>query len=222
MNTTSHIGEGIYTIPDMARIFNLPTYKVGRWIKDYWDSRLMNDFQNTYSWTDGKSRAVNFHTLIELYIYIQLMDAGVNTRHILKAHQELQQDYRTKYPFAKSVVIMGLRADGKKVSFETQNGEVFPLDGSKQFKFEFYKDFLKKLDFGEDELVSRFWPNGKDSSIVLDPNHHFGQPVIHGTNIVADSIYSMYSAGDSIPFISSLYEITEKDVKDAIQFCEAA
>jgi hypothetical protein len=35
---------------------------------------------------------------------------------------------------------------------------------------------LKGLEF-DDDLASRWWPNGKDSGIVLDPQRQFGQPV---------------------------------------------
>ena len=94
------LGGGIYTLPDVADILRIPYHKVSRCVKDYWDARLATDVENQYSWTNGKSRAVSFYTLIELFVYIQLTDAGVRTKDVLKAHLELSQLYGTPYPFA--------------------------------------------------------------------------------------------------------------------------
>lgn len=92
------IGEGIYTLPDIAQIFNIPYYKVSKWVKEYWDVRLANSFENQYSWTDGMARAISFHTLIELFVFMRLSDAGVRTKDILMAHQKLSSINNTKFP----------------------------------------------------------------------------------------------------------------------------
>ncbi|MEM6263225.1 MAG: hypothetical protein AAGI38_12005, partial [Bacteroidota bacterium] len=56
------LGEGVYSIPDIARILSLPQLKVRRWVKEYWDGR----FDYDYSRGEGVSKTVNFYTLIEL------------------------------------------------------------------------------------------------------------------------------------------------------------
>jgi uncharacterized protein (DUF433 family) len=57
---------------------------------------------------------------------------------------------------------------------------------------------------------------------VVDPHHQFGQPVIENTNLLADTIYSMYKKEEPVKLIARLYEITEKQVADAINFCKQA
>lgn len=215
------IGSGIYTLPDIAQIFRLPYYKVSRWIKDYWDKRLAIDFESEYSWTDGMSRAISFHTLIELFVFMQLSQAGVNSRDILKAHRELSKLYKTKFPFATSSIINSLSTDGRRVYFH-YTGEELSLDGKRQFNLGFVKEFFKNIDFDSDELAKRLWPMGRNCDIIIDPQHHFGQPVILGTNIVPDAIYSMHKAGDSEGFIALIYDIHPKQVKDAIDYCNLA
>ncbi len=215
------IGGGIYTLPDIAHIFNIPYYKVSKWVKEYWDVRLANDFENQYSWTDGKARAINFHTLIELFIFMQLSDAGVKTKDILMAHQKLSLINKTKFPFATNSIIKAMSTDGKQIFF-SYNGEELTLDGKLQFNLGFIKEFFKNIDFGSDELATRLWPMGRKSSIVVDPQHHFGQPVINGTNIVPDTIFNMSLAGENNKFIALIYNISEKQVTDAIKFCKKA
>lgn len=57
---------------------------------------------------------------------------------------------------------------------------------------------------------------GKDKKIIVDPHHQFGQHVIEDTNILAETIFDLYQAGESPAFISRLYQLKEEDVKDAI------
>lgn len=218
---TATLGLGIYTLPDIAQIFRLPYHKVSRWIKDFWDKRLASDFQESYSWTDGKARAISFHTLIELFVFMELSNAGVKSKEILKAHIELSKLYKTKFPFATNKIISSISTDGNKIYFHYK-GEELCLDGKKQFNLKFIQDFFKNIEFGSDELASRLWPLGKKGSVVLDPKHQFGQPILEGTNIVAESIYSSYKAGDKVKFISMIYDLSEKEVKDALKFCSAA
>src|SRR5436190_10124475 len=101
----SRIGSGIFTVPDIARVLNLQYYKVERLLNDYWDKRFANALGAKYSWSDGKSRAVSFHTLIEFYVFYQLKEAGVNSKDILSAHQELSDWHKTPFPFATSTII---------------------------------------------------------------------------------------------------------------------
>ncbi len=102
------LGNGIYTMADIAHILRLPYYKVYKWVTKYWDKDLGSDFRDSYSWIiDNNNRAVSFHTLIELYVFIQFSEVGVSTRDILKAHKELSGLFKTPFPFAgkKSSII---------------------------------------------------------------------------------------------------------------------
>jgi uncharacterized protein (DUF433 family) len=59
---------------------------------------------------------------------------------------------------------------------------------------------------------------GKDHSIVVDPHHSFGQPVISGTNTTTEAIMNMLKAGESPELIASIFELNRKDVKDVQAF----
>lgn len=215
------LGGGIYTLPDIAQIFRLPYHKVSRWVKEYWDKRLAKDLDGQYSWTDGKARAIGFHTLIELFVFMELSKAGVKTKDILKAHEELSNIHNTPFPFATSKIVSIMNTDGKRIFFSFE-GEELSLDGKRQFNLGFVQEFFKRIDFDGNELASRLWPMGRDNSVVVDPDHHFGQPVLLGTNIVPDTIFSMNKAGDNERFIALIYNLTEKEVKDALNFCKQA
>ena len=58
------------------------------------------------------------------------------------------------------------------------------------------EDFCKKIQFSDDKIAERFYPIGKDRKIVVDPQRQFGQPIVTGTNILAENIFSMYESGE--------------------------
>ena len=84
------------------------------------------------------------------------------------------------------------------------------------------KSFFKKLDFDNELLAARYWPLGKEKNIVIDPKRKFGHPVVNNSNIYPETLYNLYKGGESIEFISSIYEITTNKVEDAIEYCKAA
>lgn len=216
-----HIGSGIYTISDVSKILKLPYQKVHTWINKYWDGILASSMNESYSSKIASIKTISFHALVEFYILYLLSESGVRTRKVIDAHVELSQIHHTNYPFAQKNIIENIHTDGHTIYFN-YHGSFLPLDGTKQFNLDFIEIFFKNLEFEEDLLASKFWPMGKDSSIVLDPERQLGQPIVNQTNISPQSLYPLYKGGETMEFIASLYNIDSKSVKDAIEFCKPA
>ena len=215
------IGIGIYTPSEIAQILRIPSHTVNRWIDIYWDGKLGKEFETRYSWKVDNSKAVSFHTLVEFYVMMQFSEAGVKPKQVFTAHKELSELYQTAFPFAMRQVLDGIKTDSKKVYF-THNDDTITLDGTKQFNLSYIELFFKNLEFDADQLASRFWPMGKNKSILVDPLRKFGHPIIDGNNIYPETLNNHYVAGDPIKYIAHVYDLTEQEVNDAIQFCNAA
>jgi len=215
------IGKGIYTLPDLSRILNLEYHKVRRLLNEYWDKRLSNEFANNYSWTVNKTKAVSFHTLIEFYIFYQLKEVGVSTTKILQAHSELSQIFNTPFPFATSDILNKISCFGKKIVFELNKNDIIDLDSTKQLNLKFIRNFTHKIDFDSNNLAQRLYPLGKSNTIVVDPKHQFGQPTIQGTNILPETIYNLISKKENKKFISLTFDISIKQINDAVKYCKA-
>ena len=218
----SRLGYGIYTVPDISKILNLKYFKVQRLLNEYWNDRIASKFGQSYSWSDGKSKAVSFHTLIEFYTFFHLKESGINTSRILIAHQELSKMYDTVFPFANERILNAIGIIGKTLVFQLNAENIINLDFSKQLNLLFVKEFIHKLDFDEKDLANRLWPLGKKKLIVIDPHHQFGQPTIKGTNLFPSTIFNLIKAGESKRFISGTYGISEKQILDSIEYCNKA
>jgi len=210
------LGAGIYTVADISNLLHIPQFKVRRYLNDYWNERLGKRlFNENYTWSaDNKIKAVNFYTLIELYTCFHLQELGVKPKEILKSRSAMSKDLKIPYPFASDTLL----SDGKKIWYEFKDS-IVKADGSRQTDFvEFIRQFTKKIDFNSGKIAEKFWPDGKESDVVINPHNQFGQPVLNGTNISAEMIYSMYESGEPIDAIGILYDLTSKQVNDAISF----
>mgnify|MGYP003147496254 CR=1 FL=1 len=215
------IGTGIYTATEIAKILRVPYRKVYTWMNKYWDGKIGNDFGSKYSWDLNGVRAVSFHTFIEFYVMMRFSEAGVKPKEVIKAHTELSQMYSTAFPFARKEVLSSIKSDGKFIYLKTING-IIELNGTKQFNLGLIELFFINLEFDKDNLASRFWPIGKEKSILVDPKRRFGHPVIDGKNIFPEIIFKHHQAGDPISYIAHVYEISENEVNHALEYCEAA
>lgn len=215
------IGTGIYTMSEIAKILRLPYNKVYRWMKDYWKKYFGSLYDEKYSWVIDGSRVFNFHGFIEFYIMMQLAEAGVRPQQILKAHAELCEIYQFEFPFALKEVLEKIHTDGRKIYIKTDQ-TIISLDGTRQFNLDFIEMFFKNLEFNEEAVANRFWPLGKDKSILMDPKRKFGHPLIGSNNIYPETIYEHYLAGDPVPYLAHIFDLSEKEVWDAIQYCDAA
>ena len=215
------LGCGIYTAPDIAQLLGLPRGKVNRYLKTYWDERMGRQiFNDSYSWQTENSptKAVNFYVLIELYTFFQLQELGVPIKNILLARERIAKETASQYPFATSDIL----TDGKKILYQFKEA-IINADGTRQTNFiEIIKNFAHKIDFDNKGNAENFYPNGRESVVVVNPHHQFGQPVIEGTNINAEMIFSMYQSGESIDLITHLYDLDIKAVNDAVRFYQKA
>jgi uncharacterized protein (DUF433 family) len=207
------LGNGIYSLPDLAFILRLPPSKVRRWMNDFYNQRLGEKYKGKYSWGQGRDKATNFYTLIEFYVFYQLRENKVGIKTILNAHGQMAEQLKTPYPFASASVL----TDGKSVLYSLEDGTTIKADRSRQIAFkQIIESFCKKIEFSDSQLAERYWPLGKQSHIVVDPHHQFGQPVINKTNLLAETIYDLHQAGETKEFLSRLYNISVKEVNDAV------
>ena len=73
--------------------------------------------------------------------------------------------------------------------------------------------FLLKIDYNQNNLAERFYPDGKKHNVVVDPHHQFGQPTIIGTNIKTETIYNLYKGGEKKSDICLMYDLSKKGSK---------
>lgn len=208
-NAAPQIGEGIFLTKDVSEILQLPYPKVRNWMFDFWVD---------YSFGTKKNRAINFYTLIEFYTFYQLRLQKISSQRIKKAHAQIAKDLYTPYPFAHAAI----KTHNKQIWYDYLD-QLIKADGKKQPSIKlFIEPFLKKVEFGENNIAAKFYPLVNSKNVVVDPKHQFGQPTIMGTNIQTRTIYDLYEAGETKQNICILYDISVQQVNDTIQYYKRA
>lgn len=215
---TAEIGQGIYTAADAARILGIPYPKANYWFR-YYAKNKFESLGYRYYFQIKDIVAVNFLTLIEMGVFYRMKEKKIKTNVIIAAHNSLSDHLKTPYPFAKASFF----TDGKKLLFGENTSYLISADRKLQSTFIGHlHPYVEKIEFGAGKLAHKFYPLGKESSIVVNPENQFGQPIIEGTNILAATVYDYYLGGEKPEFIAKLFDISPKSVQDAIQFSKAA
>lgn len=77
--------------------------------------------------------------------------------------------------------------------------------------------FFDRVDF-EGDIPVRYWPDGRDAHIVVDPRRQFGTPIIEGTRMGTEVLHGMYTAGDPAEWLAHAYSLDLVQVEAAIRF----
>ncbi len=210
----SYVSGGVFLPKDVSEILHLPYSSVRYWMFEFWDGRFSKNSDEKYTFGDKGNKAIDFLTLIEFYTFYQLRKKGVSSQKIQTAHHNIAKSLNSKYPFATTKV----STDGNKIWYEHLQ-EIINADGTIQINIkEIIQPFLEKIDFDENFHAERYYPLGKTHSVVIDPKHQFGQPTIPGTNLKADTIFKLYQGGENKKSICFLYDISTKQVSDALLY----
>lgn len=220
-------GIGLYTFREAARLTRIPLPDLRRWLDGYsyrdkkqalvavaplWETELADDS------LDG----ISFHDLLEVRFVHAFRKHGVSLKTIRLASQRARELFKTDYPFTSRQ----FRTDGRTIfaSAIEETGETELLDLVKQ-QYAFRKIIEPSLrtgiEFGADQLATRWYPSPRSKAIVLDPAIAFGKPIVtHG--FVRTSILSeAFNAEGDKNLVAKLYEVPVAAVDAAIAFEES-
>jgi uncharacterized protein (DUF433 family) len=124
----------------------------------------------------------------------------------------------TLYPFASEEFYIY----GREIFFGQPDSLKKALDIDQSIILDYIKPFVEKIKFDDKRLAKIFYPLGKDKSVVINPENQLGQPIIDGTNILTAVLYNYYLANDNLETIAELFNISTRNVNDAIEFHKAA
>lgn len=214
----ARISEGIYTISDVSRIFKIPYPKVKYWFTYYIKKRLFDTIGFRYYFPVRDTIAINFLSLIEMYVFNTFKEKNIKTNNIIKAHTTMSKYLNTPYPFAtEEFYILG-----KKIFFGQPDSLKQAFDIDQGIILEYILPFVEKIVFDDKRLAKKFYPLGRNKSIVINPENQVGQPTIDGTNILTATLYDYYLRKDSVESIAQLFNLSIKNIEDAIEFHKAA
>ena len=223
----SHLGTGIYTRAEAARLLRLNHQRVSRWIAGYHypvaPGRRKAKAPVVEPRMDPRERrafVISFVELMELRAVKTLVTKGLSLQKVRQIWRLAARIFDSRYP----LVTQRMFTDGAQVFAQWLEEdpesliELSPDTHEQLISGAIFSDFLNELDFDEDSnLARRWWPLTKVEPILLDPKIAFGAPVIAGTATRTDVACGLADA-ESVESSAKAFHVNPRGVKAAIRF----
>jgi uncharacterized protein (DUF433 family)/DNA-binding transcriptional MerR regulator len=221
------LGKGLYSISEAARILQMRTETVRRWVTGYHfgrkDQKRFSQPLIQLTVVDGINDVfLTFQNLIELLFIRLFHKEGVSLYTIRAAALEARRDFDSNHPFA----VKQFDTDGKGIFATLEYRGVEGITKSKVLKDlklsqmvidEIARPYFRNLEYSDLGVV-RYYPLGADKGIVLDPKRSFGKPIDEASGVSTYVLYQMARTGEATPDIAAWYGVSEEAVSNAIEY----
>jgi uncharacterized protein (DUF433 family) len=202
--------RGIYGLGELTRLVVVrhrhhhAAAQVARWL-----DRGLGHVDHTHKRPD-----YSFHDLVSLFIVRDLIDAGVRLADIAVAERHLSAALGLTRPFASIRVL----TDGVDVLYRATPQVVEQLTSANRRGQEVLRPTIEQAlrDVSYEHEVAARWAPAP--SIVVDPRVQFGEPCVAGTRITTERLAELKKAGESILSLADSFDLTEDEVRGALEF----
>ena len=215
-------GVGSYSSHEAARLLRTPKRNIDRWMRGYQYRRKGETHHVAPLWRPQHNLSdstieLGFRDLIELRFVAAFLDAGLHLLTIRNCLEYARDCVSDEHPFSTQ----RFQTDGKTIFLESidRASDIKLLDlKRKQYAFkQVIERSFKDLDI-EDGAVARWRPFKGKSSIVIDPERAFGQPITSRAGIPTAVLADAVEAEGSAERAARVFEVTVSVVRDALAF----
>ena len=204
-----------YSLAEAASLAGLVPQMARRWLLGYtFGSTSGLRHMSPVGRARTAASEVSFLDLVELVAIRGLKDFGLP----LGAIRQLTANCRALLQVERPLVTLRFSISGRDVFIESGSEllEVGRHRGQLAWR-RVIEPYLASLDF-DDVFVRRWWPLGRTSQVVVDPDFGFGLPVVAGSGVRTEIILERFRAGDLAEQIASDFNLNEESVERALQF----
>ncbi len=220
----SYAGQGIYSLPEAARLVGTNTTRIRRWLLGYrFPSRTGEQRKSERIFAPqlpviDHHWSIGFLDLVELLFIKAFRDHGVTLPTIRQAAKVAADRWRTHHPFCLKRFATDGRTIFEAAIDEAGDEQVLELTRHQYAFAKVVKPYFKQLEFGVGDNVDRWWPAG---NIYLDPRIAFGRAVVHPYGIPTETLYDAYLANGSTKEVGRWYSVPAQIVRRAVNFEES-
>ncbi|MEY2927787.1 MAG: hypothetical protein RL367_2264 [Pseudomonadota bacterium] len=219
--TQAQFGIGAYTPAEAARLLQMPSVTLRRWL--YGDQRPGSKdhdqpplWQSQYE-AESIGPLLGFRDLVEARIVRALRQSYFGLPTIRQCLGRARELLGEDHPFSTSA----FKSDGKRIFLEMTQGldepRLIDLKDKQHVFREVVLPSLSGLEFG-DERAERWWLVPSRKTIVADPRRSFGQPIICQSGLLTSRVVQDVKAEGSAERVAKLYDIPVGAVRDALRF----
>jgi uncharacterized protein (DUF433 family) len=216
---------GLYSLPDAAQLVRRSPQTVRNWVRGYRypvGDRVARAKAVIVPTTDDPG-ALSFINLVEALALSAFRQTGVPMQRVRRALEYASEEIDTPHLLASKRLL----TDGLDLfyRFEEETGDSVGLvnisrGGQKAFA-DVIHAYLHELEWGKDRFATRWWPGALgpgEGLVVVDPRRGFGAPVIAGTGIRTEDVFSRFAAGEPIGTLRDDFGVGTERIEEAVRF----
>ncbi|WP_429951382.1 DUF433 domain-containing protein [Comamonas sediminis] len=230
-------GTGIYSVPEASKLIGVSPREIRRWLFGYNYLKKPGDamsrsfsqplWKHELADEDFDEDVIGFRDLIELRFIREFTRHGVLIPVIRRCLATASEMYGVTHPMS----LPRFKTDGKTIyaeaaSEENQENSLVDLKSRQSvFKAIIKPSLYDGLVYdAKNEYANRWYPEGVNSPIVIDPSRQFGAPIVDSTGTPTSTIFASFLAegGDAkaAGITSRIFEVPLKSVHAAIRYEE--
>ena len=216
------IGIGYYTIPEASRLLSIPSINIRRWLGGYSFRKGTRVHHMDPLWEPQLPKLnghieLGFRDLIELRFVQAFIEAGLNLLTIRNCLNYARECVDDPHPFSTR----RFQTDGKTIFLDSaeraEDNQLLDLKKRQYVIKRVIERSFKDLDI-ENDAVSRWRPFKGKSSIVIDPERAFGQPMVAKYGVPTVVLSQAVLAEGSVSTVARLYEVSVSVIRDAVAY----
>jgi uncharacterized protein (DUF433 family) len=227
-----HTGKGVYTLPDAARLVGTDAPKLRRWLYGYGYKKAGKDHQyrSTPLWTpqygpeEFGERVIGFKDLMEARIVREFVRRGVPLIVVRGCLDEARKMFGGDYPLTRQRFL----TDGETIFHEVLDSQdlgdepaLVDLRKRQHVFRSIIKDSLYEGIEYDGDAARRWFPEGRNHPVVVDPQIQFGHPTIDQSGVPTAALYAAWLAeGKKRATVAKLFEVDPRQVDAAVKFEE--
>lgn len=208
-----------YSLTDAAVLARVPRPTTRRWFTVYVPT-LPNQRHRGPFRVDGEHTKttgyVSFFDLLELYVVGRLRQQGWSYPRIRDLVADAQQWTGETFPFAAPHALSSW-LDRKQAPSNGSSNVASTGSSPSSTLPDPLRALIESLDV-QGGYALRWWPNGKDGMIVIDPDLGWGWSTIARRGIRTELVLEQALAGESDDSIEYSYGLTRDEVRAALDF----
>lgn len=218
------IGTGVYTVPQAARLVDVPAASIRRWLFGYKYKQIHGgSVTRAANVTPALAQAVQEHRiltfkdLIEIHFVNAFLTHGVSWPTIKVAAARARDITQDDHPFATNRFFTDGETIFTEIRASSKNTELLDLkQGQMAFRRILKQSLMAKLDLGA-AGVERWWPLGKRRPVMVDPDRQFGQPITKEEGVPTAVLAKSVAAMGTIDRVARWYDVDPKAVRASVE-----
>lgn len=216
------IGVGLYTPAEAGRLLHIPAGRITRWLRGHEIGGKHYEALWEPEVNLGDDRVfLGFRDLMEVRVADAFIKNGVSAIRVRAAIKLAQNVIEQDHPLSTNRFLTAGREIFLQVIDTDEEGnqrERLLNLFRRQYEFKgILEPILKSVDFGKDGNPKLWWPAGRRTNIIIDPERSFGAP-IDGETSVPTSVLATAAKEMGLADTAKAYEVPLASVRRAVEF----